>query len=118
MLWNILFITYVLNNFINLFQEELFEILKRDSLYVNELDIFKAVCHWIKVNQDNEDPELKIKIFSAVRFPLMTVGELLSKVRESRIISSDNILDAIQSKISLPSCCLKFRGLLSMFLTF
>lgn len=82
-------------------------------MYAYELDIFRAVCRWIKANQDDEDPEVKIKVLSAVRYPLMSLDELLSVVRESQLVSSDNILDAIQLRNTLPSHKLKFRGQLS-----
>lgn len=45
----------------------------------------------------------------------MSLDELLSVVRESKLVSSDNILDAIQLRNTLPSHKLKFRGQLSMF---
>ncbi|VVC26833.1 Hypothetical protein CINCED_3A008510 [Cinara cedri] len=96
--------------FLSLSPELLQEILNRDSLYAYELDIFRAVCRWIKANQDDEDPEAKIKVLSAVRYPLMSLDELLSVVRESQLVSSDNILDAIQLRNTLPSHKLKFRG--------
>ncbi|XP_025418018.1 BTB/POZ domain-containing protein 9 isoform X3 [Sipha flava] len=96
--------------FLSLSSEALQEVLNRDSLYAYELDIFRAVCRWIKANQDDEDPEAKIKVLSAVRYSLMTLDELLSVVRESQLVSSDNILDAIQLRNSLPSHKLKFRG--------
>jgi len=82
------------------------------------LDIFRAVCRWIKANQDDEDPEVKIKVLSAVRYPLMSLDELLSVVRESQLVSSDNILDAIQLRNTLPSHKLKFRGQLSKQILF
>lgn len=84
-------------------------------MYTYELDIFRAICRWIKSNQDEEDPEAKIKVLSAVRYPLMALEELLSVVRESQLVSSDNILDAIQLRNTLPSHKLKFRGQLSMY---
>ncbi|XP_050538973.1 BTB/POZ domain-containing protein 9 isoform X2 [Daktulosphaira vitifoliae] len=96
--------------FLSLSPEALQEILNRDSLYAYELDIFRAVCRWIKANQDDEYPEAKIKVLSAVRYPLMSLDELLSVVRESQLVSSDNILDAIQLRNTLPSHKLKFRG--------
>lgn len=82
-------------------------------MFAYELEIFRSVCRWIKANQDDEDPEAKIKVLSAVRYPLMSLDELLSVVRESQLVSSDNILDAIQLRNSLPSHKLKFRGQLS-----
>ncbi|XP_025196538.1 BTB/POZ domain-containing protein 9-like isoform X2 [Melanaphis sacchari] len=97
-------------SFLSLSPEALQEVINRDSLYAYELDIFRAVCRWIKANQDDEDPEAKIKVLSAIRFPLMSLDELLSVVRESQLVSSDNILDAIQLRNTLPSHKLKFRG--------
>lgn len=46
----------------------------------------------------------------------MSLDELLSVVRESQLVSSDNILDAIQLRNTLPSHKLKFRGQLSTYL--
>lgn len=48
----------------------------------------------------------------------MSLDELLSVVRESQLVSSDNILDAIQLRNTLPSHKLKFRGQLSMYYIF
>lgn len=87
-------------------------------MYAYELEIFRTVCRWIKANQDDEDPEAKIKVLSTVRYPLMSLDELLSVVRESQLVSSDNILDAIQLRNTLPSHKLKFRGQLSMYLIY
>lgn len=85
-------------------------------MYAYELDVFRAVCRWIKANQDDVDHEAKIKVLSAVRYSLMSLDELLSVVRESQLVSSDNILDAIQLRNTVPSHKLKFRGQLSMHL--
>ncbi|XP_050435261.1 BTB/POZ domain-containing protein 9-like isoform X3 [Adelges cooleyi] len=88
---------------LSLTYEALLLILNRDTAYANELDIFRAVCRWIKKNQDHLVPGDKTKILSAIRYELMD-DEELSEVRQSELVSSDrNILDVIKLSIdSLP----------------
>ncbi|XP_050433483.1 uncharacterized protein LOC126841203 [Adelges cooleyi] len=83
--------------------EALLLILNRDMVYANDLDIFRAVCHWIKKKKDEIDAEAKTKILSAVRYQLMD-DEELSEVRRSELVSLDSsILDVIKLSIeSLP----------------
>ncbi|XP_050435263.1 BTB/POZ domain-containing protein 9-like isoform X2 [Adelges cooleyi] len=84
---------------LSLSAEALQLILNRDTAYANELDIFRAVCRWIKKNQDRLHPNDKTNILSAVRYQLMN-NEELSEVRGSELVRSDrNILDVI--KVSL-----------------
>ncbi|XP_050435259.1 BTB/POZ domain-containing protein 9-like isoform X1 [Adelges cooleyi] len=85
---------------LSLSAEALQLILNRDTAYANELDIFRAVCHWIKKNQDNLAPDDKINILSAVRYQLMDKEELF-EVRGSELVRSDrNILDVIKKSLT------------------
>ncbi|XP_050435258.1 BTB/POZ domain-containing protein 9-like isoform X2 [Adelges cooleyi] len=86
-------------------------ILSRDTAYANELDIFHAVCRWIKKNQDQLQPDDKTNILSAVRYQLMDEEEL-SEVRRSELVCSDTIiLNVIKSrKESLISALGNYRG--------
>ncbi|XP_050434184.1 BTB/POZ domain-containing protein 9-like [Adelges cooleyi] len=88
---------------LSLTPEALLLILNRDMVYANDLDIFRAVCRWIKKKKDEIDAEAKTKILSAVRYQLMD-DEELSEVRRSELVSSDSsILDVIKLSIeSLP----------------
>ncbi|XP_050435389.1 BTB/POZ domain-containing protein 9-like [Adelges cooleyi] len=77
--------------------EALIIILNRNTVYVKELDKFRAVCQWIKDNQDKLGPNEKTNILSAIRYQLMNEKEL-SEVRGSKLVRSDrNILDVIES---------------------
>ncbi|XP_050435414.1 BTB/POZ domain-containing protein 9-like [Adelges cooleyi] len=75
--------------------DELQEILHRDTFYAKELFIFRAVCRWIKTNQDTLDRDTKIKVLSVVRYPLMSSKEL-SDARKSKLVSWNIISDAIK----------------------
>ncbi|XP_050431139.1 BTB/POZ domain-containing protein 9-like [Adelges cooleyi] len=80
--------------------EALVLILSRNTAYANELNIFRAVCQWIKKNQDHLHPGDKTKILSAVRYQLMNIEEL-SEVRRSELVCSDTIiLDVIKKSLT------------------
>ncbi|XP_050439586.1 BTB/POZ domain-containing protein 9-like [Adelges cooleyi] len=89
--------------------DALLEILNSDSFYANELVIFRAVCRWIKKNQNNLDPETKIQILSAVRYPLMSNEEL----SEARNTLGSKLADAVQCRNKSSSDKPKFRGQLN-----
>ncbi|XP_050427020.1 BTB/POZ domain-containing protein 9-like [Adelges cooleyi] len=94
-------------DFLSLPSEALQEILNRDTFFVNELVIFRAVCRWIK--EKTLDHDTKIKVLSAVRYPLMS-NEELSEARQSQVVSSDNISEAIQFRNTWSPANHQFRG--------
>lgn len=77
------------------------------------MDIFRAVCWWIRENQGSLGSDAKIKVLSAVRYPLMSDEELF-EVEKSQLVSSDTILDAKKLRNTWPPDKLQFRGQLSM----
>ncbi|XP_050435386.1 BTB/POZ domain-containing protein 9-like [Adelges cooleyi] len=78
-------------------------ILKHNTAYTNELDIFRVVCQWIKKKKNELDPEAKTKILCAVRYQLMNDEELSEVKRSDLVRSNRNILDVIQLRLdSLP----------------
>ncbi|XP_050423083.1 BTB/POZ domain-containing protein 9-like isoform X2 [Adelges cooleyi] len=83
------------NDFRTLSSEVLQEILNRDSFYANELVIFREVCRWVNENQNKLNRDTKIEVLSAVRYPIMSVGEQ-SQARESQLVRSDIISAAMQ----------------------
>ncbi|XP_050435100.1 BTB/POZ domain-containing protein 9-like [Adelges cooleyi] len=95
------------DDFLSLSSEALHEILKRDSFYANELVIFRMVCRWINENQIDVDPDTKIRVLSAVRYPLMS-DEELSEARKSQL--GNAIPYAIQFRNTLSPDKLQFRG--------
>ncbi|XP_050420152.1 BTB/POZ domain-containing protein 9-like [Adelges cooleyi] len=88
--------------------EAIQDLLNRDSVYANEIDIFRAVSQWIQENQNDLSPDTKIKVLSVVRYQLMT-DEDLSEVRKSQLVGSDTISDAAQMRNTRPLEQLKYR---------
>ncbi|XP_074647671.1 BTB/POZ domain-containing protein 9-like [Tubulanus polymorphus] len=96
------------DGFISLTENALYEIVRRDSFYANENDIFTAVCNWADNN-----PELpRDRVIHCVRLPLMDLDEILTKVRPTTLVSPDALLDAIQTKTKCKDMDLGYRGIL------
>ncbi|XP_055383119.1 BTB/POZ domain-containing protein 9 [Condylostylus longicornis] len=87
-------------------KESLEEILRRDSFFAPEVQIFVAVNEWCK-NNNNVDIE---SVVSYVRLPLMNLDQLLKVVRPSGILSPEKLLDAIEEQTTSKS--LEYRGAL------
>ena len=87
------------------------DLIQRDSFCAQEIDIFQAVCEWAEHNQGT-DPT---PILEAVRLPLMTMKQLLNVVRDTGLVSSDSILDAIKLQTECRDMDLKYRGFLCKF---
>ncbi|KAM7349591.1 BTB (POZ) domain containing 9 [Cochliomyia hominivorax] len=81
-------------SFKSLSRESLEEVLKRDSFFAPEVQIFLAVYEWGKHNK-NVDIQ---SVVSYVRLPLMDLEHLLQVVRPSRILKPDKLLDAIEEQ--------------------
>jgi BTB/POZ domain-containing protein 9 len=92
-------------------------LIQRDSFYVVEVDIFRAVMNWAHTNLLEGTPQLA-DVISAIRFSLMTPNELFSVVRKTGYVTSDTILDALQVQTFSRSSELPYRGVLSMFSSF
>lgn len=91
-----------------MFQNSVRDLLARDSFCAAEIDIFRAVCEWAKANQ-GIDPT---PILDVVRLPLMSMEDLLNDVRNTGLVSSDAILDAIKLQLESRDMDLKYRGFL------
>jgi BTB/POZ domain-containing protein 9 len=85
----------------------------RDSFCAAEIDIFRAVCQWAEQNQ-GVDPT---PILEVVRLPLMSMSQLLNMVRDSGLVSSDTILDAIKLQSECRDMDLKYRGFLCKYVS-
>ncbi|XP_046382947.1 BTB/POZ domain-containing protein 9 isoform X2 [Ischnura elegans] len=122
-------------SFLQLSPGALKEICSRDSFFAPEVQIFRAVCNWVKHNidaraeeettnllqvgcegsvEDDSDEEearllAKKEALSVVRLPLISLSELLKEVRQSGLISPDAILDAIDEQTGKDTD-LKYRG--------
>lgn len=89
-------------------QSSLVELLQRDSFFAPEVEIFRGVCNWCKVNEDKNDLAMK-----CVRLPLMSVPDLLSVVRPAGLVKADALLDAIDERTNIRLSNLPHRGQLS-----
>uniref|UniRef100_A0A0B6ZZR2 BTB/POZ domain-containing protein 9 n=1 Tax=Arion vulgaris TaxID=1028688 RepID=A0A0B6ZZR2_9EUPU len=98
----------VLSNesFLSLSQTSVQDLISRDSFCAPEIDIFKAVSKWAEHNK-GQDPT---PILEVVRLQLMGMHELLHVVRDTGLVSSDSILDAIRIQIESRDMDLKYRG--------
>ncbi|CAG9764037.1 unnamed protein product [Ceutorhynchus assimilis] len=94
-------------SFVTLSQVALIELLQRDSFFAPEVEIFRGVCNWCKVNEDIDD-----KAMNCVRLPLMSVVDLLSVVRPAGLVKPDTLLDAIAERTNCRISTLPHRGLL------
>jgi BTB/POZ domain-containing protein 9 len=75
--------------------ESLIMLLARDSFYVEEIMIFKAVQGWIECNTEFK-PDVIKEVVSKVRLPLISTIDLLSTVRPTGILDPNTLLDAIE----------------------
>ncbi|XP_050432730.1 BTB/POZ domain-containing protein 9-like [Adelges cooleyi] len=89
-------------DFLSLPPEAIQKILIRDTFYTPELDIFRAVCRWIKEHKDNIDLEDRTKVLSNVRITLINIEELLTVIEETQLDNLD-ILEAVELRKLLSS---------------
>lgn len=97
-------------SFLSLSQASMRDLISRDSFCAQEIEIFSAVCNWAEHNK-GQDPT---PILDAVRLQLMHMHELLNYVRQTGLVSSDAILDAIKVQSESRDMDLKYRGFLVM----
>jgi len=77
-------------------KELLITIIKRDTLGVSkEIDIFDGVIRWGRAHAESKKPEdLKVAlkdVIKHIRFPLLTSGDLASKVVPSGVLEASQI---------------------------
>lgn len=95
-------------SFFNLSVAALKEMISRDSFCAQEVDIFKAVCEWIRKNPGSDTRD----VLSCVRLPLISLPDLLNVVRPCDVVSADVILDAIKARSECRDADLSYRGYL------
>ncbi len=94
-----------------LYKDSLIELLARDSFYVDEVEIFKAIHGWIESNSDLSADEKK-EVVSKIRLPLISNMDLLSVVRPTGCVQPDTLLDAIAVREQQRIKPLPYRGCL------
>ncbi|XP_015181640.1 PREDICTED: BTB/POZ domain-containing protein 9 isoform X2 [Polistes dominula] len=93
------------DSFLQLSSSAINELISSDSFYVPEIDIFLTVKEWIAANPDVDPTE----VLGKIRLSLISLTDLLSIVRSTKLVSSEAILDAITAITERPSE-LPFRG--------
>ncbi|EGG13886.1 BTB/POZ domain-containing protein [Cavenderia fasciculata] len=86
-----------LNRVARLPKELLLKILSSEDVLMQEVDIFKAVVEWIKINIDDahkKDQSLLNEMFGLVRFPLMEYEELITIVEPFNLVPQHLLLEA------------------------
>uniref|UniRef100_A0A182UYQ6 BTB domain-containing protein n=1 Tax=Anopheles merus TaxID=30066 RepID=A0A182UYQ6_ANOME len=86
--------------FQNLTFESLCRLLDRDKFDAPEVDIFLAVHKWYQAKEDADAAQYK-KIYDKVRFPLMSHNELVTVVRPTGVLQSDQLLNIVAEKETL-----------------
>ncbi len=99
------------DSFSNLSADCVKDIISRDSFCAPEVEIFKAVHNWARVN-DASSEELHL-ILNEVRLSLMPTADLLKVVRPTSLVDPNVLLDAIESRTESRDMELKYRGFLS-----
>merc|ERR1712012_1154042 len=97
-------------SFSNLSGDCVRDIISRDSFCAPEVEIFKAVYNWVKVNEAS--PDECSQILNEVRLSLIPTQDLLKVVRPTNLVQPDVLLDAIQSRTESRDMELKYRGYL------
>ncbi len=97
------------------FQPGVKAIISRDSFCAPEVGIFCAIHKWVRTNDSASEEEIA-SILSSVRLSLMSTPDLLKVVRPTGLVSSDVVLDAIQSRTECRDMDLKYRGYLSKWI--
>lgn len=85
------------------------ELLKRNSFFAPEVEIFRGVCAWCKANEDTNDA-----VMNCVRLPLMSISDLLTVVRPAGLVKPDTLLDAIAERTNARISNLPHRGQLGL----
>jgi BTB/POZ domain-containing protein 9 len=79
------------------------KLLQRDSFFAPEIEIFKSAAKWCKTNNDIDD-----LVVQCVRLSWLTVVEIVSIVWPSKLVNSENLLQAIAEIVEVKpklSCC-------------
>jgi len=99
-------------SFSNLSRESVRDIISRDSFCAPEVEIFKAVHNWVRVNADEDIADECSEILSEVRLSLIPTQDLLKTVRPTNLVQPDVLLDAIRARTEFRDMELKYRGYL------
>lgn len=81
--------------FADLARNALLRTISHDTFCADEMEIFKAVVQWCAGRPFAEDHS---EVLRVIRLPLIRTTDLVTTVRDSGVIPTDAILDAIKTK--------------------
>ena len=73
------------STFYNLSSEIVLTICQSSSLCVNEIDLFLALINWLKKQEKKISKIDREKLFKEIRYPMISVDNLLEKVRPTKL---------------------------------
>ncbi|KAJ3646549.1 hypothetical protein Zmor_024133 [Zophobas morio] len=86
-------------------QESIIEILKRDTFYAPETELFKTVVKWRERNKDVGDSVLK-----CIRLPWISAQDLMSVVWPTGLVENDVLLKAVAQSLCVKPKEVPSRG--------
>lgn len=104
--------------FLKVNQDLLLRFLKRDSLQMREIDVFKAFCEWVAF-QNKPRPEKSsvdvgkesyLHLVDQIRFPLMSPKEFADYVPKSQLLLKDDIINLFTYFFSTSSNDVRFSS--------
>uniref|UniRef100_A0A158PB19 BTB domain-containing protein n=1 Tax=Angiostrongylus cantonensis TaxID=6313 RepID=A0A158PB19_ANGCA len=98
--------------FLQLSLNAITQLIARDSFCASEIDIFCAVCEWVKVRPEMQAAAVEM-LMKCLRLSLISQRDLLNIVRPSRLFAPDTILDAIAEQDKKRTTDLTHRGFLT-----
>uniref|UniRef100_A0A182XRD6 BACK domain-containing protein n=1 Tax=Anopheles quadriannulatus TaxID=34691 RepID=A0A182XRD6_ANOQN len=87
-------------SFCNLSYEMVSSVLDRDSLNIEEIELFQAIHKWCTSN--SEIGEKKKVIYDKIRYAAIPRKNLISTVRPTGVVNSDQLLDIIFTQDGTP----------------
>ncbi|XP_063903914.1 BTB/POZ domain-containing protein 9-like [Zophobas morio] len=91
--------------FTDLSQKSMIKLLERSTFFAPEIEIFKNVAKWCKINNDVDD-----LVIQCVRLSWMTVEDIVSTVWRSKIFDCEKLLEAIAEIIGFKEKSSNARG--------
>ena len=95
----------ILTHFELLLQKSMIKLLERSTFFAPEIEIFKNVAKWCKINNDVDD-----LVIQCVRLSWMTVEDIVSTVWRSKIFDCEKLLEAIAEIIGFKEKSSNARG--------
>jgi BTB/POZ domain-containing protein 9 len=91
--------------FTELSQKSVIKLLERDTFFVLEIEIFKSVSKWCKVNDDVDG-----LVIRSIRLSWLTVEDILSTVWPSKLVENENLLGAMAEIVGIKAKTSVCRG--------